>query len=448
MDFSPLTTTAYLGGEDLAECFAPPAMLAHMLQFEATLASAQAALGLIPRDAAALIAQCAQNTPFDLANIAAQSVEASNPAIPLVHLLTLAVEGKDAKAARYVHWGSTSQDVMDSALMMAARVASARLNAHLDALIALLCPLAERHRTTLMPARTLSQHAGPTTFGLKVAGWLLGLLGARARMLSLQAILPVQCGGATGTLASFGTQGLELALGLATGLGLSNAGPWQTERTVVRELASGVANVAAAVGKIAHDIVLMAQTEVAELREATSPGRGGSSALPHKQNPVGAIAAGAAARRAPGALATVFAAFDQSHERASGAWHAESCALVDLFVYAGGALAGLRRSLAGIEVDTQAMRRNFDLTLGLLMSEAVSRALTPALGRTGAQALVAQASAVVRAEGRTLGAVLGESASVREHLGAQGLAQALDPYAQLGSADRLISGALARATAG
>ena len=196
----------------------------------------------------------------------------------------------------------------------------------------------------------------------------------------------MQFGGATGTLASFGTQGLELALGLATGLGLSNAGPWQTERSVVRELASGVANVAVAVGKIAHDIVLMAQTEVAELREATSPGRGGSSALPHKQNPVGAIAAGAAARRAPGALATVFAAFDQSHERASGAWHAESCALVDLFVYAGGALAGLRRSLTGIEVDTQAMRRNFDLTLGLLMSEAVSMALTLALGRTGAQA--------------------------------------------------------------
>lgn len=447
MDFSPLTT-AYLGGEDLAECFAPPAMLAHMLQFEATLASVQATLGVIPPDAAALIAQCAKNTPFDVTQITAQSVEASNPAIPLVHLLTGVVAAQSTEAARYVHWGATSQDVMDSALMLAARAALTRLNAHLDALIALLCPLAERHRTTLMPARTLSQHAGPTTFGLKVAGWLMGLLGARARLRGVQAVLPVQFGGATGTLASFGTQGLALAQGLAAQLGLADAGPWQTERSVVRELAAVVANVAAAVGKIAHDVVLMAQTEVAELREAASPGRGGSSALPHKQNPVGAIAAGAAARRAPGALATVFAAFDQGHERASGAWHAESCALVDLFVCAGGALAGLRRSLAGIEVDSAAMRRNVDLSLGLLMSETVSMALTPALGRAGAQALLARASAVVRAEGRPLAAVLGEDARVREQLGAPALARALDPAAHLGSADLLISRALARATEG
>ena len=437
----------YLGSSEVASCFGAEASCAHMLAFEAALAEVQAELALIPQAAAETIVACAGTLRPDLAQLRAETVAASNPAIPLVAMLTAAVAASDKGAARYVHWGATSQDVMDSALMLAARTAIEHLDARLRRLEKGLATLADTQRATPMVARTLGQQAGPTTFGLKVAGWLNGLVAAHERLNALHARLPLQCGGASGTLAAFGDDAPAVAELLAARLGLAPRAPWHTERGIVRELAAAFADVCAAAGKPATDIVLAAQNEIGELAEAAAPGRGGSSAMPHKRNPVAAIAVVACARRAPGALATVYGCFDHWHERAAGAWHAEAPALAELATLAGGALAQLGRALDGLEVDTAAMRRHLEADLGLGMSEAVSMALAPALGRAAAQALVRQAVTSAREAQRPLADVLAEMDAVGEHLDAAGLARALDPLAFLGASERFIDQALARAAA-
>jgi len=437
----------YLGSPEVAACFGAEASCAHMLAFEGALAEAQAELALIPQAAAETIVACAATLRPDLVRLREETVAASNPAIPLVAVLSAAVAASDKGAARYVHWGATSQDVMDTALMLAARTAIEHLDARLRRLEDRLAKLAGTHRATPMVARTLGQQAGPTTFGLKVAGWLNGLVATHARLNALHARLPLQCGGASGTLAAFGDNAAAVAELLAVRLGLAPSAPWHTERGIVRELAAAFAGVCAATGKAATDIVLAAQNEIGELAEAAGPGRGGSSAMPHKRNPVAAIAVIACARRAPGALATVFACFDHWHERAAGAWHAEAPALAELATLAGGALDGLERALEGLEVDTDAMRRHLEADLGLGMSEAVSMALAPALGRAAAQALVRQAVNSAREQQRPLGDVLAGMDRVCEHLDAAALARALDPLAFLGASDRFIDQALARAAA-
>ncbi len=435
----------YLGSPDVAACFGAVASCAHMLAFEGALAEVQAELALIPQAAAETIVACAGTLRPDLARLREATVAASNPAIPLVAALTAAVAESDKGAARYVHWGATSQDVMDSALMLAARTAIEHLDARLRRLEHGLAALADAHRATPMVARTLGQQAGPTTFGLKVAGWLNGLVAAHERLNALYARLPLQCGGASGTLAAFGDDAAAVAELLAVRLGLAPSAPWHTERGIVRELAAAFADVCAAAGKPATDIVLAAQNEIGELAEAAAPGRGGSSAMPHKRNPVAAIAVVACARRAPGALATVYACFDHWHERAAGAWHAEAPALAELATLAGGALAQLERALDGLEIDTAAMRRHLEADLGLGMSEAVSMALAPALGRAAAQALVRQAVSRAREQQRPLGDVLAGMDSVGEHLDGAALARALDPLAYLGASARFIDQALAGA---
>jgi len=435
----------YLGSPEVAACFGAEASCAHMLAFEGALAEAQAELALIPQAAAETIVACAGTLRPDVAQLREQTVTASNPAIPLVATLTAAVAASDKGAARYVHWGATSQDVMDSALMLAARTAIEHLDARLRRLEDGLATLATTHRATPMVARTLGQQAGPTTFGLKVAGWLNGLVAAHTRLHALHARLPLQCGGASGTLAAFGDDAAGVAELLAARLGLASSAPWHTERGIVRELAAAFAEVCAAAGKPATDIVLAAQNEIGELAEAAGPGRGGSSAMPHKRNPVAAIAVIACARRAPGTLATVFGCFDHWHERAAGAWHAEAAALAELATLAGGALAQLERALDGLEVDTAAMRRHLESDLGLGMSEAVSMALAPALGRAAAQALVRRAVGSAREQQRPLGEVLAGMDSVGEHLDAAALARALDPLAFLGASGQFIDRALARA---
>ncbi len=435
----------YLNSVTVARCFDAPALLVRMLEFESALAQTQADLGFIPDAAAACIAAQAAAPDYDLEQLRLATAEASNPAIPLVRALTARVAAKDAEAARYVHWGSTSQDVMDSAVMLCCRDALRQIDDVLGAISATLCTLADEHRGTMMVVRTLSQHAAPGSFAGKVATWLNGLLNVRLRLAALNAGLPLQFGGASGTLAAFDTRGAELAAGVARRLGLNAIAPWHTERSVVRELAAALGELAATCGKIAGDIVLMAQTEVGELREAAAVGRGGSSALPHKRNPVAAIAVCASARRAPGLLATVYAAFDHWHERAAGAWHAENAALCDLFVVSAGAAEQLDKSLTGIEVDRARMRANLDLTRGLVMSEAVVMALAPALGRGAAQDLVK--GAVVRAESSAtaLGDILAADEIVCRHLDAEQLRAALDPNNFLGVSTALVEQVLARA---
>lgn len=444
---TPDFLTVCQGGHAMEACFAGPALLQHMLAFEVALAHAQAELGIIPAASAAAIARAALAERFDLAALIAATRDSATPAIPLVRALCAALAGEDPQAAGQVHLGATSQDVVDTALMLAAREALALLLEASQAVMRRLCGLVVAHRQSLMPARTLTQQAGVTTFGVKAAGWLLGLTRAMQALRAAEAQLPLQFAGATGTLAAYGIQGEALKHALARRLELRPVPPWHTERGVVRELAAALAGLAAAGGKMANDLLLLAQTEVGEVSEAAAPGRGGSSALPHKRNPVASIGALAAARRAPPALASVFGAFDHAHERAAGAWHVEMPALVALFGAAGGVMEGLLRALEGMHVDTAAMRRNLAAGRELFLSEAVSMALAPQLGRERAQALLAEACARVDDGTGTLGEVLRRMPAVSAVLSPAALAAALDPSLALGSAEAVMDQALAAANA-
>ncbi len=437
-------TDGYLESVAFTRLFDAHATLARMLEFEAALAAAESALGLIPCSAALIIGAACEVAHLDLEAIKRATATSGTPAIAMVQQLTALVAAEDADAARYVHWGSTSQDVMDTALVLQMRAGLTLLNEHLTALTATLAELVVTHRGTVMVARTLSQHALPMTFGLKVAGWLDALSAARTQLVRVAASLPVQCGGPAGTLAALGADGARLRDALAARLALVPASPWHSERTIVREAAAQLANLAACAGKVAFDLILMMQSEVGELNEAQAPGRGGSSALPHKRNPVAAIGAYAGARRAPGLLATVFASFEHMHERAAGAWHAESTAVRELFVVTGAAVEQLQAAFADIEVDPVAMRRNLELSKGLIMAEAVARALATSLGRPAAQALVTQAVGMAQDSTRPLADVLAGMPEVMRHIGEDGLRLALVPEHYLGVTETFIEEALAR----
>lgn len=437
-------TDAYLESKALAACFAAPAVLRHMLAFEAALATAAAAAGLIPAPAGALIVACAEEGGFDIEQIAAATRDTASPAVPLVRLLTARVAARSAAAADHVHFGSTSQDVMDTALMLCCRASAGLLEARLASVAAPLADLARTHRRTAMVARTLGQQAGPTTFGVKAAAWLDGVTQARGRLRRAARELPLQFGGATGTRAAYGADGAKLANAIAARLALRAAPPWHTERGAVRAFAAAVAEAGASCGKIAGDILRLAQTEVGELAEAAVAGRGTSSALPHKQNPVNAIAAAAAARRVPDLLATVFAAFDHEHERAAGAWHVESRAVAELAIATGGALEALARALDGLRVERAAMAHNLEFTRGLVYAEAAVYALTPVLGRRAAAARVTAACDAVRGSARTLLEVLRADAAVQAACAPERLAEALAAAAHPPGVDTCIDDALAR----
>ena len=321
-----------------------------MLRAERALAAAESLAGVIPTGAAAAIAAACEPGLYDVERLCEEGRGVGNPAEPLVRALRGRVGGEDA---RYVHYGATSQDVLDTAAMLVARNALGLIAEELDGAGAECARLAEQHRTTPMAARTLLQQAVPTTFGYKAAGWLAGLLEARERLQGLR--LPAQLGGAAGTLAALGERGPDVLARFAAELELAEPlVPWHTRRTPVAELAAALGLAAAAAGKIGLDVVLLAQTEVGEVREAAG---GGSSTMPHKRNPVRAVLARACARGARAHVA-VLVAGEYEHERAAGAWHAEWGALSDALALTGGALAAARECLAGLEVDTARMREN------------------------------------------------------------------------------------------
>jgi 3-carboxy-cis,cis-muconate cycloisomerase len=294
-----------------------------------------------------------------------------------------------------------------------------------------------------MAGRTLLQHALPITFGLKAAGWLVGLDEAAARLdVVRNTRLAVQLGGAAGTLASLGDQGIAVMHSLAEELGLAEPTiSWHTDRTRIGELAGALGIAAGVIGKIARDVTLMAQTEVGEVREGI-PGRGGSSTLPHKRNPIAAVCAIACAERAPGLVTTLLASMVHEHERGAGAWHAGWRPFADLLETVGSASAWLRDSLEHLEIDTAKMRANLDLTGGQLLAERVTSALAPALGRLAAHDLVARACEEADAAGRPLGQVLAAHEEVGAHLSVDAIADLLDPSGYLGSADAFIDRAL------
>jgi 3-carboxy-cis,cis-muconate cycloisomerase len=421
------------------------AYLQHMLDFESALARAQAGIGVIPQSAVAPIDAACRAESFDQAALAEAATRAGNLAIPLVKALTANVARADTEAARYVHWGATSQDVIDTATMLALRAAIDALLADLDRAIAGFAGLARQHRDTAMVARTWLQHALPMPFGLKLAEYAAALDRSRMRLKRLRAeVLALQFGGAAGTLAALGDKGLVVAEKLAAELKLPlPEAPWHTHRDRIAEAASVFAILAGSCGKIARDVSLLMQTDVAEAFEPAGEGRGGSSTMPHKRNPVSCAAALAAATMAPNLAATIFAAGVQDHERSAGLWHAEWTTLPALQLVTSGALAAMVDIAEGLEVDAVRMRINLDATHGLIMAEAVTMSLAEKIGKSDAHYLVEVLSRKAVSEKRHLREVLSGDATVAARLGADTIAKLFEPMAYQGVSQALIDRLLA-----
>src|ERR1700675_4761077 len=421
------------------------AYLQHMLDFEAALARAEAATGVIPASAVAPIEKACRAEKFDLAALAEAATRSGNLAIPLVKALTADVAKADADAARYVHWGATSQDVIDTATMLTLRAAIDALLADIDRAVAGFAKLARRHRTTAVVARTWLQHALPMPFGLKLAEYAAALHRSRKRLQRLRReTLALQFGGAAGTLAALGDNGLAVAERLARELDLPLPdAPWHTHRDRIAEAASVFAILSGTCGKIARDLQLLMQTDVAEAFEPSGEGRGGSSTMPHKRNPVAAATSLAAATMAPGLAATIFAAQVQDHERSAGSWHAEWPTLPTLLLVTSGALAAIVDIAEGLEVDAARMRVNLDATGGLIMAEAVTFALAEKIGKSEAHHLMEAASKKAVAGKKHLRDVLTKDAKIPAHLSADKIAKLFEPMAYQGVSQALIDRLLA-----
>ncbi len=431
----------------LAHAFSPAMRVARMLEVEAALAMAQAQVGVIPAAAADAIAHACSASAFDLPGLHEAAWDAGNLAIPLVAALTRAV-GEHAPHARgYVHWGATSQDIIDTALVLQLREGLDFVDGELARLCGALVAQALAHRHTVLPGRTWLQQAAPTSLGLKLAAILAGCRRDQARLAALRPrLLVVQLGGAAGTLASLGTAGPAVTAALAARLGLGvPPAPWHTQRDALGECAAALGVLTAGVGKLALDVALLAQTEVGEAFEPAAAGRGGSSTMPQKRNPVGASVALAAATRVPGLVATMLTAAVQEHERGLGNWPAEWETLPRIVELAGGALVAMAQVIEGLRIDADRMRANVELTHGQLFAEAAQMALAPALGRDVAHRLVADACRRAVAENRHVRAVLAEMPEVRDVLDDAALARVFDPRHYLGSSDtyidRVVSGA-------
>jgi 3-carboxy-cis,cis-muconate cycloisomerase len=421
------------------------ASLQNMLDFEAALARAEAAAGAIPASAADPITSACRAESFDTAALAEAATKAGNLAIPLVKALTANVAKSDAAAARYVHWGATSQDVIDTAAMLGLRAGIDALLADIDRAIAGFAGLARRHRHTPVVARTWLQHALPMPFGLKLAEYAAALHRSKLRLQRVRSeALALQFGGAAGTLAALGDKGLAVAEKLAEVLKLPLPdAPWHTHRDRIAEAASVLAIIAGTCGKIARDVSLMMQTDVGEAFEPSGEGRGGSSTMPHKRNPVAAASALAAATMAPNLAATIFAAQVQDHERSAGPWHAEWPTLPTLLLVTSGALAAIVDVAEGLEVDAARMRANLDATDGLIMAEAVAMALAEKIGKSDAHHLVEAASRKAVKDKKHLRDVLLEDANVTAQLDADTIAKLFEPMAYQGASQALIDRLLA-----
>jgi 3-carboxy-cis,cis-muconate cycloisomerase len=426
----------------MAVVFSPQAHVRGMLAFEAALARAEARVGIIPQEAATAIAASCKEELFDVTALYHEAVLAGTPAIPLVRMLTARIGDE---AGKFVHWGATSQDAIDTALMLQMRDGLDLLVDDLLGVCEACATLAEQHRQTLMVGRTLLQQALPITFGLKAARWLaLTVRQVQAVREHREHTLAVQLGGAAGTLAALGDHGPQVEELLAEELGLPAPDlPWHTERDRVAQIAVTLGVVAGAMAKIAGDVVLLAQTEVGEVSEGTAPGKGGSSAMPQKHNPVDATAALASARLAVGGVPVILSAMAQEHERAIGGWQAEWAAIPDLFCFTAGAIERVRGAVAGLQVDSARMKANLDLTGGLVMAESLTMALAPHIGRPEAQRIVKAICDRAITSGRSLQQTAQANEQVTALLSSEEIDQALDPSGYLGSTDIFIDRALA-----
>ncbi|WP_414166661.1 3-carboxy-cis,cis-muconate cycloisomerase [Streptoverticillium reticulum] len=444
-DLGLLTPVA--AGTPVAAATGDAAVLTAMLQAEAALTQALADLGLAPGTAADAVTAAARE--LDVRTIPARAGSCGNPVLPLVADLTAAVAARVPDAAASVHQGATSQDILDTALMLVAVRALDLTLTDLDRTAGALARLAAVHRDTVMPGRTLTQHAVPITFGLKAAGWYRLVREAQRRLATTRDALPAQLGGAAGTLAAFHARaeatgaapdpglGLRLITAYALRTGLAEPVlPWHTLRTPIADLAASLAFTAGALGKIAADVLTLSRTEIGELTEADG---GASSAMPHKSNPVRAVLITAAARQLPALAAVLFGALTAEDERPAGAWHSEWQPLREALRLAGAAARHAADLTENLRVHPHRMRENLDRTGGLIAAERLAVALTPLIGRSAARSALSRAARVTAAVGCSLEEALRTDLSTTELPDLQELA---DPAGYLGCSQALTDRAL------
>lgn len=420
--------------------FADDQMMRYCIDVELALARAQAQCGVIPAHAAESIAQACSFDLLNWARLKSETELVGYPILPLVHQLVEMC----GEAGRFVHWGATTQDIMDSALILQIRSSIRLLEADLSAAREVLRALARSHRQTLMAGRTHLQQALPITFGLKAAVWLGMLDRQQQRLQELKPRLLVgQFAGAAGTLASLGSLGLEVQAALMRELGLGVAvTPWHVARDSLGEMVNWLGLLTAALGKIAVDVILMSSTEVAELAEPFVKGRGASSTMPQKRNPISSELMLAAAKAVRQQAGLMMDAMVQDLERATGPWHAEWIAIPQSFMFSAGALHQALIMLQGLQVDTLRMRGNLDLTQGLIMAEAVMMGLAPHLGRQQAHDIVYQACHACHQHGGMLFEHLYAMPIVRETLSEAQCRALTDPGQYLGSATEMVDRAI------
>jgi 3-carboxy-cis,cis-muconate cycloisomerase len=425
---------------DVAAKVSDRAVVEAMVEVEIALLRALAELDLVPADEAGELVLTQLIGDLDLDDLGRGTGEQGTPIPALLKALR-----PEMRASAHLHMGATSQDVIDTAIMLVTRRALDSIVIYLEGAADVCARHAQDYRDAIVPGRTLLQQAIPVTFGLKAANWLSGLDGVLADLREVsERELAVQFGGAVGTLASLGDHGLQVAARLAEHLELSEPDlPWHTIRLRPVRIACALGATLGLLGKIGRDVALLAQTEVAEATEAGGEGRGGSSTMPHKRNPVGAIGLIACAQRGPGLVATMLSAMVQEHERGAGSWQAEWDTLLELLRLTGSSAAIAFELLNGLEVNRSKMRSDMDLTGGLVMSESVAAALAPTAGRSEAQAIVERAARRSVDSGREFREVLLDIPEVADGLGAAGLDEALDPAGYLGVSAELIDRALA-----
>jgi 3-carboxy-cis,cis-muconate cycloisomerase len=430
------------GSEAMRAIFSDRSAIARYVEVEVALAAAEAKVGVIPKAAAAAIKRLARADAIDVAKLKAQTDLVGYPIVGVVHQLAR----QCGEAGRYVHWGATTQDIMDTATVLQIREALALVEADLTALDASLAALAGKHRDTVMAGRTHLQHALPVTFGYKAAVWRSMVVRHRQRLEELRPrVLVGQFAGAAGTLASLGDKGLAVHDALMDELGLGRPPtPWHVARDGMAETVSLLALIAGTLAKIATDVMLMMQTEVGEAFEPFVPGRGSSSTMPQKRNPIACefiVALAKVVRQQAGLMLDALAA---DHERATGPWQLEWVAIPEAFIAAGGALKHARFLLDGLIVDAGRMRRNLDLTGGLIVAEAVMMALAAHTGRQDAHDIVYGACRAALDKGTTLLDELQRLPEVTRHLDKKRLAELTDPVNYLGSAGAMVDRALGR----
>ena len=425
--------------EPLAEIFSDDSFLQAMLDFEVALARAEARAGIVPKTAEEAIRRAARAEYFDASRIVHEAFRAGTPGIPVVKALTARVARSNPRAARFVHWGATSQDVADTAFILLLKRAQPILTADWLRLKRALRHISNTHKNTVALGRTLMQAALPITFGLKAAGWLGALGRSQARMeTAFSQALVLQFGGATGTLAALGDQGLRVGRDMARELGLGYPdAPWHTHRDRLGALVAAAGVLTASLGKMARDISLLMQNEVAEVAERAEEERGGSSTMPQKQNPIASALTLAAANRVPGLVAAFLFGMVQEHERGVGGWQAEGATVSSIIQSTGLAIQSMAEAAEGLRVDARQMRKAIDRTRGGIFAEKASLLLSSKLGRERAQRIVKEAVRQAKTKQRRLREVLAAMPEAMKVLDKQILRDLEAPTKYPGVADEL-----------